>query len=108
MSDVISKKREKSYRKKCKLVTEIQDPKSQAMLAGNGNVRKIGSFVFTSSTETGVFAIAVACKALYDIFIKLIDPQIGSGYVVATPVAKFIDGEEDLSYFAAGRHLQHC
>jgi len=34
MSDVIKKKRENKYLKKCKLVTEIQDPKSQVMLAG--------------------------------------------------------------------------
>ena len=108
------------------------------MLAGNGNVRKIGSFVFSSSTETGVFAIAVSCKASRDIILlysgddvhwiyymytytdylcvytdiaakrrsttsssSSSTPQVGSGYVVATPVAKFIEDEEELSYFAA-------
>ncbi|CAK9056466.1 unnamed protein product, partial [Durusdinium trenchii] len=105
MAEEINKHRANSYRKKCKLVTEIQDPKSQAMLAGNGSVRQVGSFVFTSSTETGVFAIAVSCKDLYDLFIKLIDPRIDSGNIVATPVSKFLVGDESLSYFDMFRRV---
>lgn len=32
-------------------------------------------------------AKAVSCKDLYDLFIKLIDPRIDSGNIVATPAA---------------------
>eukprot|EP00435_Cladocopium_sp_Y103_P032304 s2105_g8.t1 len=102
MADVIKKNRQNKYLKKCKLVTEIQDPKSQVMLAGNSNVRKVGSFVFTSAHETGVFAIAVACKDVYDLFIKLIDPdpKTNAGSIVATPVSKVLMGRnESLSFF---------
>ncbi|CAJ1448793.1 unnamed protein product [Effrenium voratum] len=61
-ADVIGSKRRNSYRKKCKIVTEIQDSKTETMLAGNSSVRQVGSFLFSSATETGVFAI-VPCHA---------------------------------------------
>ncbi|CAE7271531.1 SRR1 [Symbiodinium pilosum] len=82
-SDAISQHRLKTYRKKCKIVTEIQDPKSEIVLAENSSVRKTGSFVFTSASETGVFALAISCKAIYDLFTKLIDPATNTGHVVA-------------------------
>ena len=78
-------------------------------------LRKTGSFVFTSATETGVFAIvlwnqqsstcewldwcawlwqlqAVSCKAVYDLFTKLIDPTTNTGHVVAAPIQKYVRG----------------
>ncbi|CAE7723177.1 unnamed protein product, partial [Symbiodinium sp. CCMP2456] len=108
-ADAISQHRLKTYRKKCKIVTEIQDPKSQIVLAENSSVRKTGSFVFTSATETGVFAIAVSCKAVYDLFTKLIDPTTNTGHVVAAPIQKYVRGEETLSFFdLCGRVIEKC
>ncbi|CAE7855639.1 unnamed protein product [Symbiodinium microadriaticum] len=108
-ADAISQHRLKTYRKKCKIVTEIQDPKSQIVLAENSSVRKTGSFVFTSATETGVFAIAVSCKAVYDLFTKLIDPATNTGHVVAAPIQKYVRGEETLSFFdLCGRVIEKC
>eukprot|EP00931_Biecheleriopsis_adriatica_P074407 TRINITY_DN48469_c0_g1_i1.p1 TRINITY_DN48469_c0_g1~~TRINITY_DN48469_c0_g1_i1.p1 ORF type:complete len:804 (+),score=110.32 TRINITY_DN48469_c0_g1_i1:63-2414(+) len=88
------------YRKKCKLVTEILDTKSEIVLDKNDSVRKTGSFVYTSAMETGVFAIAVSSRARYDVFMRLIDPKGNAGYVIAAPIADYVQGEkEDLSYF---------
>ncbi|CAE7576809.1 unnamed protein product, partial [Symbiodinium natans] len=108
-ADAISQHRLKTYRKKCKIVTEIQDPKSQIVLAENSSVRKTGSFVFTSATETGVFAIAISCKAVYDLFTKLIDPTTNTGHVVAAPIQKYVRGEENLSFFdMSARVIDRC
>ena len=35
---------------------------------------------------------AVSCKAVYDLFTKLIDPATNTGHVVAAPIQKYVRG----------------
>lgn len=84
--------------KKCKVVTELLDPKSQQVLLRNNSVRSCGSFVYSDSIAIGVFARAVADKLAYNVLLGLLDPQNHDGHITAIPARNFVHGVESLSY----------
>ena len=42
---------------------------------------------------------AISCKAIYDLFTKLIDPATNTGHVVAAPIQKYVQGALLVSCF---------
>mmetsp|Transcript_70830 Transcript_70830/g.185725 ORF Transcript_70830/g.185725 Transcript_70830/m.185725 type:complete len:192 (+) Transcript_70830:2-577(+) len=84
---------------KCKVLTELLDPKSQQVVEGNVNVRKTGSFVYSNALETGLLAMAASDPTVYAILMCLMDPKSGVGHIVAVPVKSLVEGTEHLSYF---------
>eukprot|EP00434_Breviolum_minutum_P014721 symbB.v1.2.012980.t2/scaffold908.1/size153097/13 len=84
--------------KKCKMVTELLDAKSETVLDGNAGVRKQGSFMYTNARETAIYALAVEQREVFDLFIQLADPTCAIGFVTVAPLAHYVTGIEDLSY----------
>jgi len=86
-------------KKKCKVVTELVHPKSQLVVQGNGNLRKHGSFVYSTLQETGVFALASEDKNLYEILMQILNPDNEAGHISVARSSDFIRGVEALSFF---------
>jgi len=86
-------------KKKCKVVTELVHPKSQLVVQGNGNLRKHGSFVYSTLQETGVFALASEDKQLYEILMQILSPDNEAGHISVARSSDFIRGVEALSFF---------
>uniref|UniRef100_A0A7S4T9I9 Uncharacterized protein n=1 Tax=Alexandrium monilatum TaxID=311494 RepID=A0A7S4T9I9_9DINO len=96
-------------KKKVKIVTELLDPKSQRVVEGHDNVRKLGSFVYSNALETGVFAMAVREKAAYSILLQLLAPNNQAGHIAAVPVGSVVRGTQRLSFHDLhARVLQVC
>mmetsp|Transcript_58296 Transcript_58296/g.165768 ORF Transcript_58296/g.165768 Transcript_58296/m.165768 type:complete len:824 (-) Transcript_58296:68-2539(-) len=83
--------------KRCKVITELLDPKSKSVVDGHDNVRKLGSFVYTNSLETGVFTMAVQEKGTYNILVQLLNPT-SPEHIASAPISEFVVGEEQLSF----------
>ncbi|CAJ1435116.1 unnamed protein product [Effrenium voratum] len=96
-------------RQKCKLVTELLDPKSETVLASNAGVRSQGSYVYTNARETAIYALAVEQREVYNLFEQLSDARCDAGFVTTAPVSHYIDGIEDLSFYEMhDRVFQTC
>lgn len=91
--------------KKCKMVTELLDAKSETVLDGNAGVRKQGSFMYTNARETAIYALAVEHREVYELFIQLADPYCGIGFVTVAPINHYVTGIEDLSYHQLQRRV---
>lgn len=91
--------------KKCKMVTELLDAKSETVLDGNAGVRKQGSFMYTNARETAIYALAVEHREVYELFIQLADPYCGIGFVTVAPIHHYVTGIEDLSYHQLQRRV---
>jgi len=99
MSSMTSMKSEgTALKKRCKVVTELLDPKSEQVVQDNNNVRKLGSYFYSNALETGVFAIAAYEKAIYNIIMRLLLPRNNAGDIAAVPVGEIIKGSEELSF----------
>mmetsp|Transcript_35600 Transcript_35600/g.80474 ORF Transcript_35600/g.80474 Transcript_35600/m.80474 type:complete len:794 (-) Transcript_35600:101-2482(-) len=100
MDETVKKEGKKRGGKKCKVVTELLDAKSQQVLDRNGNVRKTGSFVYSCALETGVFALAVEEKEAYNVLMELFNP-VGerSVHITAVPTKSYVCGTEMLCFF---------
>lgn len=95
--------------RKCKMVTELLDPKSETVLAGNTGVRSQGSFMYTNARETAIYAMAVEQREVYDLFLQLSDSKCDVGYVTAAPVSHYVTGIEDVSFYEMQRRVfQSC
>mmetsp|Transcript_99063 Transcript_99063/g.191363 ORF Transcript_99063/g.191363 Transcript_99063/m.191363 type:complete len:429 (-) Transcript_99063:3-1289(-) len=84
---------------RCKVLIELTDPKSRRVVEGNGSVRKLGSFVYSSALEIGMFAQAVREKSMYHFILQLLDPSCRTEHLVSYPVRYFIGKDNDLSYW---------
>eukprot|EP00927_Polykrikos_kofoidii_P070710 TRINITY_DN67113_c0_g1_i1.p1 TRINITY_DN67113_c0_g1~~TRINITY_DN67113_c0_g1_i1.p1 ORF type:complete len:795 (-),score=107.77 TRINITY_DN67113_c0_g1_i1:34-2418(-) len=84
---------------KCKIVTELMDPKSEQALRGHNKLRKHGSYFYSTALETGVFAMAAEDKLAYNVIIDLLDPRSGAGHIIAIPVHDILCGDTKLSFF---------
>jgi len=96
---------EKRARKKCKVVTELLDPKSQQVLQRNSNVRSCGSFVYSNSIATGVFAMAAAEKEVYNLLLEFLDPHNPMAHISASLAGDLLHGTENLSYSELQRRV---
>eukprot|EP00415_Alexandrium_ostenfeldii_P000991 UN0991 len=96
-------------KKKVKVVTELLDPKSQRVVEGHDNVRKLGSFIYSNALETGVFAMAVREKPAYTILMQLLAPNNEAGHIVMVPIGSVVHGTASLSFYDLhARVLQAC
>eukprot|EP00421_Protoceratium_reticulatum_P064796 CAMPEP_0168406330 /NCGR_PEP_ID=MMETSP0228-20121227/25597_1 /TAXON_ID=133427 /ORGANISM="Protoceratium reticulatum, Strain CCCM 535 (=CCMP 1889)" /LENGTH=702 /DNA_ID=CAMNT_0008419977 /DNA_START=276 /DNA_END=2384 /DNA_ORIENTATION=+ len=84
---------------KLKVVTELLDPKSQKVVEANDNVRRHGSFVYTSALETALFAMAAENKVVCNALMTLLTPSSGAGHIAALPLHDFVEPGETVSYF---------
>lgn len=85
--------------KKCKVVTELLDPKSQQVLDRNNTVRVLGSFVYSNCVSAGAFAMAAAERAVFEIWRELLDPQGCCGHIVSVPAHDIVSDGEELSFY---------
>jgi len=84
---------------RCKVLIELMDPKSRRVVEGNGNVRKLGSFVYSSALEIGMFAQAVREKSMYHFILQLLEPSCRTEHLVSYPVRYFVGKDDELSYW---------
>jgi hypothetical protein len=84
---------------RCKVLIELMDPKSRRVVEGNGNVRKLGSFLYSSAVEIGMFAQAVREKSTYHFILQLLDPRCRTEHLVSYPVRYFVGKDDELSYW---------
>lgn len=84
---------------KCKVVTELLDPKTQQVLDRNDSIRRLGSFVYSNCVATGVFATAAAEKTIYNIWKELLEPGSTCGHIAAIRAREYVRGTEDLSFY---------
>lgn len=91
--------------KKCKIVTELLDAKSQQVLQRNSGVRRLGSFVYSNALATGVFASAAAEKSVYNVVKALLDPNNNAGHIAAVPISYFCTGVVSLSFWDLHRKV---
>lgn len=89
----------KGSRHKCKLVTELLDPKSEAVLASNSSVRSQGSYVYTSARETAIYAVASERSDVYELLLQLSDADSNSAYITVAPTSHYVTSIEDLSFY---------
>ncbi|CAE7374080.1 unnamed protein product [Symbiodinium natans] len=89
----------KGSRHKCKLVTELLDPKSEAVLASNSGVRSQGSYVYTSARETAIYAVASERSDVYELLLQLSDADSTSAFVTVAPTSHYVTSIEDLSFY---------
>jgi len=95
--------------KKCKVVTEILDSKTQHVVATNSTVRRHGSFVYSNALETGLFAIAAEAKAVYSTLMHLLNPDSGAGFIITAPIRNFLQGTvEELSFLDLHSRVTHA
>jgi len=96
-------------KKKCKVVTELTHPKSSLVVEGNNTVRRHGSFVYSTSLETGVFALAAEEKTVCNILMQILEPTSHVGHIIVAPIENFVRGRESLSYLDLhARVMQSC
>jgi len=86
-------------RHKCKLVTELLDPKSETRLQDNARVRSQGSYVYTSARETAIYALASERSDVYELLLQLSDADPGNAFVTVAPTSDYVTSIEDLSFF---------
>jgi len=88
----------KQMKEKCKVLTELLDPKSQQVVDRNDSVRKTGSFLYSNALETGIFAMAAEEQNVFEILMKLMDPHSGAGHICSVPIKNVVQGMEELSF----------
>lgn len=78
----------------------------------NDNIRKQGSFIYSSLLETGVFAMATEDESIYNLVSALLntdDPSQPGEHIVQMKVRVFVRESETLSFFElSARILRGC
>jgi hypothetical protein len=94
------KQQGKKLKGRCKMCTELLDPKSKHVVDNNQKVgRSVGSVVYSASNETGLFAMAAHDPTVYHLAMGLMDPRSGLGHIVSVPAREVVEGVERLSYY---------